>query len=88
MRIDSVIAASLGNAWREGRDIRYDWETAHESIGLFDAAIVPKIEGPLPAPVSEVHFVSDISACRPLSAGQCRRAGGIIQAAIPSRPQT
>ncbi len=68
-RFDAVFYATLGANWSDAMEECFDLELATESLQFFDAADIPKINGPIPATVSDVRFTSDISAAPPLNPG-------------------
>ncbi|MDQ7839240.1 MAG: PD-(D/E)XK motif protein [Thermodesulfobacteriota bacterium] len=60
-RIDEVVASTLGNAWRQAGDVKFDLEVAESSLRFFDSMAVPAIRGNLPEGVSNLRFKADLS---------------------------
>lgn len=84
-RFDAVFYATLGAGWSDALEESFDLELASESLQFFDSASIPKIDGPIPTTVSDIRFVSDISAVSPLDLDSLKSAGGLYAAAVPSR---
>jgi hypothetical protein len=79
-RFDSVFYKSLGSGWADAMDECFDWELAKDSLAFFNAELVPKIEGGIPASVSDVRFRSDLSALVPLERTALLDLGGLLAA--------
>jgi hypothetical protein len=85
-QFDAVFYATLGASWSDAMEECFDLELARESLQFFDAAAIPKIDGPISTAVSEVRFTSDVSAAaQPLDADALISAGGLFAAAFPAR---
>jgi hypothetical protein len=84
MRFDSVFYATLGAGWSDALEECFDLELAAESVQFFNSADIPKIDGPIPSTVSDIRFVSDLSAAPTLSASSMTSAAGLFAAAVPS----
>lgn len=80
-QFDTVFYTTLGANWSDAMDECFDLQLAKDSLQFFDAADIPKIDGPIPATVSDVRFTSDISAAPPMSAETLMSAGGLLAAA-------
>lgn len=78
VRIDRVVAATLGAGLRAGLAERFDLELARESLRYFETQLVPAVQTPLPLGVSEVHFKSDLSRCTSLDSRELRGSGGFF----------
>ncbi len=61
IRLDSVIAQTVGQDWRSMRDVRFDLQLATHSIRFVDAAALPAVQVPLPPEVIDVHFRLDLA---------------------------
>jgi hypothetical protein len=83
IQFDAVFYATLGANWSDAMDECFDSELATTSLHFFDARDIPKIDGPLPSAVSDVHFNSDMTAGTPLSPAHLRDAGGLFAAIVP-----
>lgn len=79
MRVEELIIRTLGQGYSRALDIAFDWELACESLRFFSYKEIPRIACALPAEISEVSFVSDISGLQPLNLKPLRT--GIFAAA-------
>jgi hypothetical protein len=61
IRLDSVVAQTLGQEWRAMQQIRFDLQQAAQSLRFINAATVPSVANPIPAEVSAVHFNVDLT---------------------------
>jgi len=84
-QFDAVFYATLGASWVDAMEECFDLELASESLQFFDSVSIPKIDGPLPATVSDVRFTSDLSGSPPVGSEALKAAGGLFAAAIPAR---
>jgi len=66
-RFDTVFYATLGAGWSDAMEECFDLERAVDSLQFFDSADIPKINGPIPATISDIRFMSDVSAALPLT---------------------
>jgi hypothetical protein len=80
---DAKFYSSLGEAWRESLDDRFDLDLARESLQFFDSSNIPKIAAPLPIGVSEVRFRSDLSQATAFQEDEMASFGGLFAAAMP-----
>ncbi|CAN5492613.1 hypothetical protein BH09PLA1_BH09PLA1_02700 [soil metagenome] len=83
LRVDGIIAETLGEAWKESLKLRYDWQTAKDSLRFFAMASVPSVGSHLPPQLSEVRFRVDLSGVEPLSAAALIKHGGLFAAVAP-----
>ena len=58
VKIETVVASSLGSDAATGSLLRFDLQRAMSSVKFFDVGDVPAIEPPLPTGVLTVHFDS------------------------------
>ena len=79
-QFDAVFYATLGASWSDAMEECFDLELATDSLRFYDAADVPKIDGPIPAAVADVRFTSDLSAVLPLGYDTMRTAGALFAA--------
>lgn len=63
LHIDRVIALTLGDAWQQASDARFDERLAKESLAFYETSGIPSVNPNLPAGVSGVHFRSDLTEC-------------------------
>jgi hypothetical protein len=86
LRVDQVVAATLGHSWRRALAERFDWERAEESMTFFDVGLIPSIEpAAVPPDVSDVRFRADLARVQPVSERVMREEGGLFQAVLPLR---
>lgn len=86
LRIDQVVASSLGQGWRNGLEDRFDLERARDSMAFYWAESIPSIDPGVPLGVSEVRFRSDLTHVAPVELRMLQEAGGLFRAAVPFRP--
>ena len=63
LHIDKVIALTLGDAWQQASDARFDEKLAEESLAFYETSGIPSVNPNLPSGVSGVHFRSDLTEC-------------------------
>lgn len=80
LRLETVVAATLGDCWPNGLRDHFDEETASESLSYYDSASVPTIAGAISAQLSQVRFVSDLSLLAPQAIEAIQRDGGLFAA--------
>lgn len=85
LHVDTVVAQTLGSAWRGAMAERFDAELAASSLMFFHSRVVPRPEGATPPMVTEVRFVSDLSGCPPASAEAYAGQSGLLPAAMGRR---
>lgn len=61
LHIDRVIALTLGDAWQQISDARFDERLAEESLAFYETSTIPSVDPNLPSGVSGVHFRSDLT---------------------------
>jgi putative PD-(D/E)XK family protein DUF4420 len=61
IRLDSVVAQTLGQDWRTGQQVRFDLQQAIHSLRFVEADAIPSVPVPVPAEVSAVHFRVDMT---------------------------
>jgi hypothetical protein len=82
-RFDLVFYSTLGSAWAEALDERFDLELARSSVQFFDSIDIPRTDAPPPT-VSDVRFTSDLSAVAPLTPENLRTTEGFFPALLPA----
>ncbi len=85
LRIEQVVAASLGQSWRKALDHRFDWERAQDSLLFYSAESIPSIDPKVPTGVSDVRFMSDLTNTMPVGLATLREADGLFRAVLPLR---
>jgi len=61
LHLDRVIALTLGDAWQQASDARFDERLAEESLAFYETSTIPSVDPNLPSGVSGVHFRSDLT---------------------------
>lgn len=61
LHIDRVIALTLGDAWEQASDARFDERLAEESLAFYETSTIPSVDPNLPSGVSGVRFRSDLT---------------------------
>lgn len=83
MRLNEVLADTLGSAIVTALDERFDRHLAEESLELFDLSEIPAVRGALPRGVSQVRFRADLSACAPRTAAYFRSRSRAASMVLP-----
>jgi len=76
LRVETIVATTLGSTFRVAIVERFDREAARESLAYFRVEDVPSVREPLPHTVSDVHFRSDLSSVAPAMPRAITRYGG------------
>ena len=82
LHIDSIIALTLGDAWQQASDIRFDERLAEESLAFYETSKIPSVNPNLPVGVSEVRFRSDLTEVIPAESSLYRMEGRIFEATL------
>ena len=61
LHVDRVIALTLGDAWQQASDARFDERLAEESLAFYETSVIPSVNPNLPSGVNGVHFRSDLT---------------------------
>jgi hypothetical protein len=83
IRLTTTVGAVLGTDWTEYSSARFDDTLAFSSLRFYRADAVPRVILPLPLAVTQVEFVSDVSASETLSPAALSAAGGLWSAIRP-----
>lgn len=71
MRLETIVADSLGEAWRDADtdDLRFDLDATKATLRCYRVDDIPQVSQPLPSGVKSVSFSSDLSVspCLPLA---------------------
>jgi hypothetical protein len=82
-KLETVVAASLGNSAATALGLLFDVERARDSLHFFDARSVPAVDPQLPAGVLSVHFESSLEAVAPLDAHDLPTRSPLATVAAP-----
>ena len=83
IRLDSVVAQTLGQDWRAMQQTRFDLQQAAQSLRFIDAAAIPSVANPTPPEVSAVHFRVDLTQHPMPFPDTFLQGSGVFRAAIP-----
>jgi hypothetical protein len=78
IRLDAVVAETLGKEWRAAQEDRFDRQLAVESIRFLDARTIPSVPASLPPEVTDVHFRVDLTNHSLILSDELRQAGGLF----------
>jgi len=83
VRLDAVVADTLGSDWRGAQEDKFDRQLAADSLRFLDARTIPSVPAGLPLEVTDVHFCVDLSN-HPLElSDELRQEDGLFAAASP-----
>lgn len=82
-RLETVVAQSLGDQWREVASRRYSLQAARQSLRVYPAACVPSVSRAIPAEVSNVQFVVDLSTTDAVSLEAARSLAPFFDHVLP-----
>ncbi len=83
-RLETIVAESLGLAWREASELRFGLEQARRSLRFFRAEDIPSVPQPLPATVTKVRFVANLSALAPFDPRALSERAPPLAALLPT----
>ncbi len=83
IRLDSVVAQTLGQDWRAMQQVRLDLQRAVPSLRFVDASSIPAVPVPVPPEVSSVHFRVDLTQHPLPSADALMQGSELFRAALP-----
>jgi len=83
MRLEHVVASTLGSDWRSGIELSFDSELASASLEFYQVEDVPAIRSDIPSGVSELRYVSDLSAVDAMTREEMLGHGGLFAAVLP-----
>ena len=86
LRLDAVIADTLGSDWRAAQEDRFDRQLAAESLRFLDARTIPSVPAELPPEVTDVHFCVDLSNHPLTLPDELRQQRGLFAAALRADP--
>lgn len=82
LRLESTVAATLGDNWRAALDERFDRQLGQGSLRFYESAAIPSVDPELPDGVSDVAFKSDLSEVESVERDVFRQMGGLFAAAL------
>ncbi len=80
VKLDALCFRALGKHWHRWRETGYDHARAIASLAFFDVRSVPKPSTPMPAGVSEVRFVADLSSVQMINVSEPKHSGPLMRA--------
>ena len=83
IRLDSVVAQTLGQDWRAGQQVRFDLQQAVHSLRFVEASAIPSVSVPVPTEVSAVHFRVDLTQHPLLFPDVLMQEGELFRATLP-----
>ena len=87
LHVDTVVALTMGTAWRAAMDERFDANFAEAKLEYFRPNDIPQPPSPMPSEVTEVRFVSALTGCPSVPSDELRSGAGLFAAAaIRRRP--
>lgn len=66
LKVESVVALTLGNSWRQAVEDSFDFELASQSLLAYDVKSIPTIDCQIPSAITGVNFYSDLSQIKPI----------------------
>jgi hypothetical protein len=82
LHLDRVLRLSLGSAWRQGVEERFDRQLAATSLRFFETQTIPAIDAPVPPEVSDIHFRVDLSNLQPADLSAVADEGGMFRTIV------
>jgi|JI10StandDraft_1071094.scaffolds.fasta_scaffold37917_4 hypothetical protein len=83
-RLETIVADSLGLAWRDASELRFGLDQARRSLRFFLAGDIPSVPQPLPATIKEVRFVADLSALIGLDPATLSERAALLATLLPT----
>lgn len=84
IRLDNVVARTIGTDWRHATDTRFDRQLAEDSLRFFDALSIPAVSTEVPPEVSDIHFRVDLSRQPSLVPTHDEAHTSLLLAAVPA----
>lgn len=88
LHVDTVVALTLGTAWRAAMDERFDGKAAGANLAFFRPRVIPRPPGTMPPGVTEVRFVADLSSCPSVPLDDQENRPVLLAAAIRRRSRS
>ena len=83
MRLDHVVASTLGTDWRVGVDASFDSELASGSLRFYRVEDVPHLSSDIPRAIFDIRYISDLSATEALTCVEMVGYGDLFGAVLP-----
>ena len=83
MRLDYVVASTLGADWRRGVESAFDAELASESLHFYTVESIPSLPSDIPTGISDIRYVSDLSGAQALTSEEMLGSGELFAAVAP-----
>jgi hypothetical protein len=84
LRVDEVIAATLGQDWMHARQLGFNVQRAIASVRVYPAERIPRVSPDFPSEVSDVRFRVELDGTEPLAYNELRDRGGLHAAVAVS----
>lgn len=84
LKLRTVVADTLGRDMQSAFGWAFDLARATSSARIYDVSTIPAIRAPLPAGVSGVRFMVDLTGCRQLSRARINAISPPERALLPS----
>ncbi len=85
MRLETIVADSLGEAWRDAEtdDVRFDLDATKATLQCYRVDDIPQVPQPLPSGIKHVSFSSDLSASPSLPLADARALAPFYNDLLP-----
>jgi hypothetical protein len=84
LRVDEVIAATLGQDWMHARQLGFNARRAVASLRAYPVGRIPRVSPDIPPEVSDVRFKVELDGTQPLEYNELRELGGLHAAVAVS----
>jgi hypothetical protein len=84
LRVDEVIAATLGQDWMHARQLGFNVQRAIASVRAYPVGRIPRVSPDFPPEVSDVRFRVELDGTEPLAYNELRDRGGLHAAVAVS----
>jgi len=86
IRLEAVVADTLGMDWRSSAHAAFDREVARDSLRFLPVADIPTISSDnIPGTVTNVHFAVNVDGVAGMNNDHLNSLGGLLAAAGPSQ---
>ncbi len=82
LKLRTVVAATLGRDMQSALGRSFDLARATASMRMYDMSVIPAIRPPLPAGVSGVRFLAELTGCRQLGKAQIDTLASVERALL------